>query len=156
MDCFCHFLVKASKKDMFFHYIIISHVCFNVSEMKTFISTVTHGSCKINHCFDCNNKCLMCLLSHKTCLKQYAVSTTDCFRYYWNNYKCNDREHGRGEACLQEYLFEHFNSEGHNGFLLDILSKCLHVMLLMLKMISKLQFVFMFYWYHVLIFYLLL
>ena len=26
----------------------------------------------------------------------------------------------RVEACLQEHLFEHFNSEGHNGFLLDV------------------------------------
>ena len=25
-----------------------------------------------------------------------------------------------GEVCLQEYLFEDFNSEGHNGFLHDI------------------------------------
>ena len=26
----------------------------------------------------------------------------------------------RVEASLQEHLFEHFNSEGHNGFLLDV------------------------------------
>ena len=26
----------------------------------------------------------------------------------------------RVEACLQEHLFEHFNSEGHNRFLLDV------------------------------------
>ena len=150
------FCSKSAKKKVFACYTTISHVCLNVSETETFASTVTHASWKITHCFDCNSKCLMYLLTHKTCLKQYVVSTTDCFRCRWNNYKCNDREYGRGEACLQEYLFEHFNSEGYNGFLLDVLWKRWHVMVLMLKMISKLQFVFIFYWYHVLIFYLLL
>ena len=114
----------------------------------------------------------------KTCLKQYIGSTTDFFRYRWNNYKCNDKKHARGEACLQEDIFEYSDSEGHNGFLRvvsvtlidktdgkillnennasDIPLKRWHLMVLMLKMISKLRFVFIFYWYHVLIFYLLL
>ena len=95
-------------------------VCLNVSETETFTSTMTHMSYKINHSFDCNDKCLIYLLTCKTCLKQYVGSTTDCFRYRWNNYKCNDRKFARGEACLQEHLFEHFNSEGHNGFLHDV------------------------------------
>ena len=62
-------------------------------------------------------------LTYKTCLKQYRGSTTDCFRYRWNNYKCHDshdRKYARGEACLQEHLLEHFNSERHNGFLHDV------------------------------------
>ena len=50
---------------------------------------------------------------------QYVGKTTDCFQYRWNNYKCNDRNM-RGEACFQEYLFEHFNSEENNGFLHDL------------------------------------
>ena len=49
--------------------------------------------------------------------KQYVGSTADCFRYRWNNYKLNDRKYARGEACLQEHLFEHFSSEEHNGLL---------------------------------------
>ena len=65
-------------------------VCLNVSETETFTSTVTHMSYKINHSFDCNDKCLIYLLTCKTCLKQYVGSTTDCFRYRWNNYKCNE------------------------------------------------------------------
>ena len=99
------------------------HVCLNVSETETFTSTVTHTSYKINHSFDCNDKCLIYLLTCKTCLKQYRGSTTDCFRYRWNNYKCHDshdRKYARGEACLQEHLLEHFNSERHNGFLHDV------------------------------------
>ena len=56
-------------------------------------------------------------MTSKTCLKQCVGSTTDCFRYRWNNYKCNERKYTRGEACLQQHLFEHFNNEGHNEFL---------------------------------------
>ena len=95
-------------------------VCLSVSETETCTSTMIHTSYKINHSFDCNDKCLIYLLTCKTCLKQYVGSTTDCFRYRWNNYKCNDRKYARGEACLQEHLFEHFNSEGHNGFLHEV------------------------------------
>ena len=36
-------------------------------------------------------------------------------------YTCNDIKYILGEACLQEYLFEHFNSEGHNGSLHNVL-----------------------------------
>ena len=89
-------------------------VCLNVSETETFTSTVTHPSYKINHSFDCNDEYLIYLLGCKTCLKQYVGSTTDGFRYHWNNYKCNDRKYARGEACLEEHLFEHFICEDHN------------------------------------------
>ena len=27
----------------------------------------------------------------------------------------------RAETCLQEHLFEHFNTGGHNGFLHDLI-----------------------------------
>ena len=68
-------------------------VCFNVSETETFTSTVTHMSYKINHIFDSNDKCLIYLLTCKTCLKQYVGTTRDCFRYRWNNYKCNYKKY---------------------------------------------------------------
>ena len=139
----------------------LCHVCLNVSETEIFTSKVTHSSCKIYHGFDCNDKFLIYPLTCKTCLKQYVGSTPDCFRYPWNNYKCNCRKYARGEACLQKRLFEHFNNEGHSGFLhdvsvtlidktdakylsnenttSDISSKRWHLMVLMLKIISKLQ-----------------
>ena len=86
-----------------------------------FTSTVTRTSYKISHNFECNVKCLIYLLTCKTCLKQYVGSTTDWYhRYRWNNCKCNDRKNARVETCLQELLFEHLNSEGHNGFLHDV------------------------------------
>ena len=42
---------------------------------------------KINHSFDCNDKCLIYLLSCKTCCKQYIGNTIVHFRTRWNNYK---------------------------------------------------------------------
>ena len=65
-------------------------VCLNVFETETFTSTVTHMSYKINHSFDCNDKCFTHLLTCKTCLKQYVRNTTDCFRYRLSNYKFNE------------------------------------------------------------------
>ena len=54
------------------------------------------------------------------CGKQYIGETTDTFRYRWNNYKVNDRKHSRKESCIQEHLFKHFKSMGHNGFLSNV------------------------------------
>ena len=51
------------------------------------------------------------------CEKQYVRETIGSFRYRWNNYNDNDRNHSRKESCMQEHLFKHFNSMGHNGFL---------------------------------------
>ena len=31
--------------------------------------------------------------------------------------KDNDRKYRRNESCMQRHLYEHFYSEGHNGFL---------------------------------------
>ena len=94
--------------------------CLNVNETDSFASSVTKEEYKINHCFDCNEKCLIYLLTCKVCLKQYVGQTVDEFRLRWNNYKSNNRKHQRLEPCLQEHLFEHFNEEGHHGFLKDV------------------------------------
>ena len=50
----------------------------------------------------------------------YIGQTVDEFRLRWNNYKSNNRKHQRLEPCMQEHLFEHFNEEGHHGFLEDV------------------------------------
>ena len=44
----------------------------------------------------------------------------DSFRYRWNNYKDNNRKYSRNDSCMQEHLFKHFNSMGHNGFLSNV------------------------------------
>ena len=91
----------------------------NVNETNSFASSVTKEEYKINHCFNCNEKCLIYLLTCKVCLKQYVGQTVDKFRLRWNNYKTNNRKHQRLESCVQEHLFEHFNKEAHYEFLED-------------------------------------
>ena len=56
-------------------------VCLNVNETDTFTSTVTKKTYKINHKFDCSDKCLIYLLTCKKCLIQYVGKTADEFRY---------------------------------------------------------------------------
>ena len=36
------------------------------------------------------------------------------------HYKSNDRKYLIGDPCMQEHIFEHFNSEGHAGFLENV------------------------------------
>ena len=52
----------------------------NVKECYKFSSYVTKETYKINHCFDCNWKCLIYPMSCKVCGKQYVGSTTERFR----------------------------------------------------------------------------
>ena len=92
----------------------------NVCETNTFSSNVTGETYKINHKLNFDDNCLIYLLSCKCCGKQYVGETTDSFRYRWNNYKDNDRKHSRKESCMQEHLFKHFNSMGHNDFLNNV------------------------------------
>ena len=42
------------------------------------------------------------------------------FRFRWNNYKDNNRKYQRCGTRMQEHLFRHFSSPGHNGFLNDV------------------------------------
>ena len=74
-------------------------------------------SFKTNHKLNCDDNCLIYLLTWKCCGKQHVAESTDEFRLWWNNCKSNDRENVWNEACEQEHLFEHFKSKGRNGFL---------------------------------------
>ena len=92
-------------------------VCLNVNEADTFTSAVTKKTYKINHNFDCSDKCLIYLLTCKKCLIQYVGKTVDEFRYRWNNYKNNSRNYDCNQPCMQRHLYEHYSSAGHCGFL---------------------------------------
>ena len=35
----------------------------------------------------------------------------------WNNYKSKSKSFKRGEKCIQEHLYKHFESEGYTEFL---------------------------------------
>ena len=93
----------------------------NVSETHIFNSNATGETYKINHKLNCDDNCLIYLLSCKCCGKHYVVETADSFSYRWNNYKDNDRKHSRKESCIEEHLFKHFNITGLNGFLNNVL-----------------------------------
>ena len=51
-----------------------------ISEADTFSSTVTGESFKINHKFNCNDKCVVYLATSNICNKQYTGQTIDSFR----------------------------------------------------------------------------
>ena len=51
---------------------------------------------------------------------QYEGKTVDDFRFRWNNYKDDNGKYLRKESCMQQHLFEHFSSEGHNSFVDDV------------------------------------
>ena len=74
----------------------------------------------INHRFDCNERCLVYLLTCNKCKMQYVGQTIDQFRSRWNNYKSDSRKHVQGATCMQQHLFNHFCTSGHCGFLEDV------------------------------------
>ena len=95
-------------------------VCTNAIETDTFSSTVTGKTFQINHELNCDDKCFIYFLKRKVFEKQNVGETTDAFRLRWNSYKDNDRKFQRIESCIQQHLYEHFYSEGRNGFLENV------------------------------------
>ena len=85
-------------------------VCANVTETNTFTSRGTGKTYKINHKFDCDENCLVYLLTCKHCGVQYVGQTVADFRYRWNNYKDNRRKHSRNDDCMQKHLYGHYLS----------------------------------------------
>ena len=59
------------------------------------------------------------LLSCKKCAK-HTGEIVDNFKLRWNNYKSNDWKFQRKKNCMQEHLFRHFHSEGHEGYVKDV------------------------------------
>ena len=71
-----------------------------ITETDTFTSTFTGENFKLNHRFDCNDKCLVYLMTYNKCKKQYTGQTTDHFRSRRNNYKSKSRSFDRGDQCM--------------------------------------------------------
>ena len=92
-------------------------VCNNIESTDLFSSTVTGETYKINHYFNCDSKCLVYLITCRTCKLQYTGQTCVAFRKRWNNYRCCARKAERGEECKQKFLHEHFLQDDHHGFL---------------------------------------
>ena len=79
-------------------------VCLSISEMDVFRSFQTKEQYRINHKLNCNDKCLICLLSCKVYDLQDVGSTTDKFRLRWNNYKEDNQKAKRGEEHIQSLV----------------------------------------------------
>ena len=92
----------------------------NTTEADSIACNNEQTSFNINHRFDCNERCLICLITCNRCLKQYVGQTANEFRQRWNNYKDKARTFVRGEHCMQRHLYEHFYLPGHSGFLSDV------------------------------------
>ena len=100
-----------------------SEVCLNVTERETFTNTFTNQTLiEINHEFNCNEISLIYSLTCKICRKQYFGQPADIFHSRWNIYKSNDRKYLVDDPCIQEHIFEQFNSEGHTVFLENVSS----------------------------------
>ena len=94
------------------------HVCLNVTESEIFTNPSTNQTLiVVSHEFNCIESSLIYSLTHKICRKQSVGQTVDIFHSRWNNYKSNDRKYLVRDPCIQEYIFEYFNSEGHTVFL---------------------------------------
>lgn len=94
--------------------------CKNICESDHFIGSVDKRVFKINHRLNCDDKCLIYLLTCKKCGIQYVGQTTDKFRYRWNNYKSCYRKACKGIEVPQQHLHEHFLSENHGGLEEDV------------------------------------
>ena len=84
-----------------------------------FSSIVTGETYKINHFFNCGSKCLVYLITCRTCKLQYTGQTCDTFRKRWNNYICRVRKSKRDEEYREKYLHEFFLQDDHHAFLID-------------------------------------
>ena len=101
-------------------------MCLNISETDTFDSFQAKQKYKINHHLNCNEKGLINLLSCKVSGLQYVGSTSDKFRFHWNNYKENDRKALRGEEHMEPELFQHFVADSCSCFLTDCSITLIH------------------------------
>ena len=95
-------------------------VCDYVTDTDTFTSTVTGESFRINHQLDCDDRCIIYLLTWKQCQKQYIGETTDDFNIDGTITSPTLESLIGKESCTQEHLYRHFSSPGHGGFLNDV------------------------------------
>ena len=59
----------------------------------------------INHNFNRNDKCIICLLTCNKCKMQYLGKIVDAFRLRWNNYKDNiGNTLRKNHICNSTYL----------------------------------------------------
>ena len=103
-------------------------ICKILEPGKEFLSTVTGEVFKINFHFDCNNICVVPLLTFRICKKQYTGSTITRFREWFNHHKSNLKLYGEGRRHFkQKKLLEYFYSHNHNGTHKDMIVQIIDV-----------------------------
>ena len=90
-------------------------VCKSINIIDEFTSFTTKKTYKVNHSFDCNEKCLIYRLSCKSCGTQDVGNTTDHFKNIWNNYKSDvgKAESSNKKNVKQKFLQSHFLQRDH-------------------------------------------
>ena len=90
-------------------------VCKSINIIDEFTSFATKKTYKINHSFDCNEKCLIYRLSCRSCGTQDVGNTTDHFKNIWNNYKSDvgNAESSNKKIVKQKFLQSHFLQRDH-------------------------------------------
>lgn len=91
-----------------------------MNKTRNFTSSVALKTYKINPRLNWDDKCFIYLLACNKCFKQYAGETTEIFSKSWNNCKNNVRKFLRRKICMQQHLFERFQSPGQTGFIDDV------------------------------------
>ena len=80
-------------------------LCSNINETDTFEPFQIKLKYMINHHLNCNEKCLIYLLSCIVCGLQCLGSTTEKFRFRWSSYKENDRKALKNICSQNLYTF---------------------------------------------------
>ena len=93
--------------------------CCNIKQIDTFERLVTKKVYTINHSFNCDSKCLIYLFPCKVTGMQHIGSTVNRYWLRWNNYKIFQRKAADRGTHNQNYLHEHFLSDGHNELMND-------------------------------------
>ena len=79
-------------------------VRINFNETSPLTSTATGEPYIINHRFDCNERCLVYLLTCNKCKMQNVGQTIYQFRSRCNNYKSGLRKHACNNICLTIFV----------------------------------------------------
>ena len=93
-------------------------VCNNIERTDLFSSTVTGETYKINYYFNCDSKCLVCLITCWTSKLQYTGQTCEIFQKSIGTITGAVLENQRSVMNAKKiYLHEHFFQDDHHGFL---------------------------------------
>ena len=98
-------------------------VCRSITETGMFLCNNDQRSHKVNHGFDCSEKCLIYLLTNNCYQKQYVGQTVSIFRNRWNNYKGNASKFDRGNTACKGICMKTLHYQDTPVFFIMCLSR---------------------------------